>query len=132
MFTCKILIVDDDPDDREILIDTLKESGVQQVYGVGSAQEAFAFLQGIKEEQYLPKLIVTDLNMPGINGQELLNALKEMSRYRHIPVIVCSTSSSPVDMKNCLSSGAKDYLTKPTEFAGYLNLTQKLSAVVLS
>ena len=65
MSPCKILIVDDDPDDREILIDTFQQIGLNLVQGVSSAETALAYLQAIEEDEELPKLIITDLNMPG-------------------------------------------------------------------
>jgi len=132
MTTCKILIVDDDEDDREILTEAFQEFGLERVHGVESAEKALAYLQAVVNDEDLPKLIITDLNMPGITGQELLNALKGMRRYKHIPVIVCSTSSSPLDIERCLAAGAKYYVTKPSEMTGYVDITQKLSSMVLS
>jgi CheY-like chemotaxis protein len=133
MLTCKILIVDDDSDDLEILVETFNKVGVERALGVSSAEEAISFLQSITNDEDLPELIVTDLNMPGINGHELLRALKEMSRYQHIPVVVvCSTSDSIHEMERCLRSGARDYLTKPNSLAGYLNITRKMCSLALT
>lgn len=132
MLTCKILVVDDDPDDRDLLVETFTRIGIEQVLGVKSAEEAISFLQSITDNKNLPELIVTDLNMPGISGHELLRALKEMQRYQHIPVIVCSTSSSGNEVEKCLRSGARDYITKPASVSGYINITKKMSTLVLS
>jgi len=130
MPACKVLVVDDDADDRDILIETFQQIGVARVEGVDSAEAAIAFLQAIPADQDLPKLIITDLNMPGISGSELLCGLKQMSRYQHIPVIVCSTSSSPKEMENCLASGATDYVTKPSAVSDYVQITHRLNTLV--
>jgi CheY-like chemotaxis protein len=132
MRTCNILVVDDDPDDRDILTETFQQIGVERIYGVATAEAAIVFLQEIADDRDLPKLIITDLNMPGISGYELLRALKEMHRYQHIPVIVCSTSSAVYEAENCLASGAKDYITKPSAISDYLHITHKMSRLVLA
>ena len=130
MRTCNILIVDDDPDDRDILIETFHQIGVEHIHGVTSADAAIVFLQEIADDRKLPKLIITDLNMPGISGYELLRALKEMHRYQHIPVVVCSTSSAVHEAESCLASGAKDYITKPSAISDYLQITLQMRTLV--
>lgn len=132
MLSYNILIVDDDPDDRDILLDSFQQIGVEQVHSVASADAAISFLQAIVDDRNLPKLIITDLNMPGISGHELLRALKGMRRYQHIPVIVCSTSASPLEAETCLASGAKDYITKPSAITEYVAITHKMRTLALS
>lgn len=132
MLTCNILIVDDDADDRDILLDSFRQIGVEHVHSVASADAAISFLQAIADDENLPKLIITDLNMPGISGHELLLALKGMRRYQYIPVIVCSTSSSPREAENCLASGARDYITKPNALTDYVTISHKMRTLALS
>ena len=67
MANCKILIIDDDEDDVEILADAFTQCGVDGVHYVYTAMEAFAYLEEV-EHECLPKLIVTDLYLPGITG----------------------------------------------------------------
>ncbi|RYY98772.1 MAG: response regulator [Chitinophagaceae bacterium] len=129
---CPILIIDDDPDDREFLIDSFRQTGVEGIVGVASAEAAFAFLQQIPDGHDLPRLIVTDLNMPGINGYEFLRALKQIQRYRHIPVIVCSTSSMPTDAQAARASGAEAFITKPATFSEYVHVTQQMCSMALA
>jgi CheY-like chemotaxis protein len=126
MLTCKILIVDDDSDDREFFTDTFHKIGMWRIHAVSSARDAIAFLESIYSDEDLPRLIVTDLNMPRISGIELLETLKEMLRYSLIPVIVCTTSSSVYEAKRCLASGASEYITKPSALKDYEALTQKM------
>ncbi len=126
MIAFRVLVVDDDPDDRDILRDALEEAGIEPILALDSAQQVFSYLQTVEKDTDLPKLIITDLNMCGITGLELLNALKGMSRYQHIAVVVFSTAShSPVKAK-CLAAGAKEYITKPNHYRSYSDITSKL------
>lgn len=60
-------------------------------------------------------IILTDINMPDINGLELLSFIKNHPSYRDIPVVIISTEKSEADRKRGLALGADDYLTKPFE-----------------
>ena len=128
MITYTILIVDDDPDDIEILRSAFHEIGAREIQGVLSMPQALDHLQSIEDINDLPKLIITDLNMPGQNGYELLRFLKASPRYRHIPVIVCSTSVSCKEKETSLSLGAIDYIPKPVLVVDYKNLAAKMVA----
>ena len=116
---CKILIIDDDVDDVEILADAFLQCGVCDVHYVYTAMEAFAYLESITNKEDLPKLIVTDLHLPGITGQEFLADLKGMEPYKHITVIVLSSAKSTTDIEKAKSLGAMDYLEKPYTYDEY-------------
>ena len=79
----KILTLDDDIDDVEILADAFAQSGVDNVYYVHSGMQAFIYLQQFKRKDELPKLIVRDLYLPAITGAELLTDFKRMDKYKH-------------------------------------------------
>src|SRR6476469_3017748 len=99
MIPCKILIIDDDTDDVEILTDVFKTTGVEAVHFVYTAMQAFMYLEEVKKNAALPKLIVTDMHLPGITGQEFLEDLKGMEPYKHIHVIVLSSHKSERDIE---------------------------------
>jgi CheY-like chemotaxis protein len=80
MTTYKILVVDDDPDDRDIMHEAFQINGFTDYSILSSAQEVFLYLQSVEKDENLPRMIITDLNMPGISGYELLQALKGMKR----------------------------------------------------
>lgn len=122
MIYFRVLIVDDDEDDRFFLEEALLRAGIAPVLTLSTAQDVFNCLQKVQCDEQLPRLIITDLNMPGLNGHELLLALREKHRYQHIPVIICSTSSLSVDVTKCITAGAKRYVTKPDTFDGYEKL----------
>lgn len=109
----KILVVDDDREDHLILQEYFSESQLEQhVMFVENGIKALEYLDRVGDDQ-LPKLIVLDLNMPLLNGSQTLLQLKQNTRFRHIPVIIYSTSESENEKRKCLGFGAVDYLVKP-------------------
>lgn len=118
MIDCRILMADDDPEDRSIIHDAMEYSaagGVMQFAENGA--QALKMLDEFYENAVLPKLVVLDLNMPKMNGIEALTAIKDDDRFRHIPVIIYSTSINPADQKKCMQLGASAYVSKPISFA---------------
>ena len=132
MSYCKILIIDDDNDDVEILADAFTQSGVDSVYYVHSAMQAFMYLQSIDTPANLPKLIVTDLYLPGISGPEFLADLKKMDKYKHIHVIVLSGSKTQKEIEKYKELGAVDYITKPSSYEEYVNVAKEIAARVVA
>lgn len=126
MIPCKILIIDDDTDDVEILAEAFTQSGVDGVHYVHSAMQAFVYLEGLKAPEDLPKLIVTDHYLPGITGPEFVRDLKEMDRYKHIPVVVLSTIKTDAQIEKYREMGADDYLKKPVTYDEYLKVADYL------
>ena len=131
MIAFRVLVVDDDADDRDFLRDALERVGVEPILTLEAAHNVFAYLQSVERDEDLPRLIITDLNMPGISGYELLQALRTMSRYCHIPVIICSTSSYSPDITRCIAAGAKQYISKPNSISGYERISQQMKQYVL-
>lgn len=128
---CKILIVDDDRDDVEILADAFTQTGVESVHYVHTAMQAFMYLETVEDKKDLPKLIVTDLYLPGITGAEFLKDLKGMDKYKHIHVIVLSSIKSPKEIKRYKELGAIDYLEKPSSYDEYVAIAKKITERLL-
>ena len=106
----RILIVDDDKDDRDLFAEMLKEISLPHLfYGVPGGRELFALLEQVP----VPHIIFMDINMPLPNGNECLKSLKADNRYVHIPVLMYSSSSAPHDIEEAYESGAHYYLVKP-------------------
>jgi CheY-like chemotaxis protein len=126
---CKILIIDDDEDDVAILADAFKQCGVNNVHYVFSAMQAFMYLQE-KEHDCLPKLIITDHFLPGMSGLEFLKDLKEMAKYKHIHVIVLSTTKSERELQRYREMGALDYLIKPATYEEYVKVAEEMKSRV--
>lgn len=131
MIAFRVLVVDDDDDDRDFLREALERAGVEPVLTLPAAQDVFTYLQSVERDEDLPRLIITDLNMPGITGYELLQALRPMNRYQRIPVIICSTSNHFADITKCAAAGAKKYIPKPNNYAGYEKVSVVMKQYVL-
>lgn len=122
MAFAQILIIDDDLDDVEILSEAFTQSGVENVSYVHTAMQAFMYLQRCLTKEDLPKLIVTDLYLPGITGAEFLKDLKGMEPYKQIPVIVLTTTKLDEEIERYRAMGAMDYLVKPSSYNEYLKV----------
>jgi len=107
---------------RSLLSTSLEElAGPIKITQVASGFEALRFLP---REQY--DLIVTDINMPDINGLELVSFVKSNASYRDIPLIIVSTESSERDRDKGLELGADAYLVKPFEPDALRDLVREL------
>jgi two-component system chemotaxis response regulator CheY len=104
----RILIVEDSQTMRSMIAATLGESGDYEVVEAGSGFEAMRSLPRKKID-----LIITDINMPNINGLELVSFVKNNDNYKDIPIIIVSTEGSEKDKEKGLSLGADEYLVKP-------------------
>lgn len=106
----KILIVEDSPTSRDFIAST-----VESVDGVEAFTSATGFeaLKLLSRQQF--DLIITDINMPGINGLELINFVKKSPSYNQTPLFVISTQGQEEDRAKGLALGAAEYLVKPFE-----------------
>lgn len=112
-----IFVVDDDREDRQMLHEYFDDIGLgARVKEFENGEQAIAFLEKMCGGSTLPSLIVLDLNMPILNGSQALRLLKRDARFKHIPVIILSTSENDEEKRKCLSYGAVDYLVKPMTF----------------
>ncbi len=105
-----ILVVDDSSADVRLLREAVREQGiVAELHAVEDGEQALARLaRGLR-----PDLVLLDLNLPRLDGREVLTAMKGDPDLRAIPVIVLSTSSSPGDVADCYARHANSYLVKP-------------------
>lgn len=104
------LIVDDSPVMRKVIIKTVKLSGVD----IGDMYEAGNGIEGLEEARNnWIDLILTDINMPEMDGITFIKELKEDEVLKSIPVIVISTEGRDEVVQEALSYGANDYITKP-------------------
>lgn len=127
-----ILIVDDDDDDRHLINRAFVELHSQaRVMHVRDGQEMIDYMHrnvpfSDPSSFPLPNLILLDLNMPRMNGQEALQYLKSDPRLRRIPVVILSTSDSQTDVQLLYDLGANAYVRKPLSYHGLLRAVQRL------
>ncbi len=105
----RVLIVEDSATMRSLLASTLE--GLGDDVEVSEAASGFEALRCLPRDQF--DLIVTDINMPDINGLELVSFVKSNATYRGIPLIIISTEGSERDREKGLGLGADAYLVKP-------------------
>ncbi len=105
----RILIVEDSPTMRSLLTASLED--LDCAVKVDQADSGFEALRLLPRERF--DLIVTDINMPDINGLELLSFVKSNAAYRDIPLVIVSTEGSERDRDKGLGLGADAYLVKP-------------------
>ena len=103
-----ILIVEDSATTRSLIRAVVEEAGNFETIEAATGFEALKHLPSRSFD-----LIITDINMPDINGLELINFVKTNPRYSHIPTIIISTEKSEEDRKRGLAMGATAYITKP-------------------
>jgi len=118
----RILIVEDSPTMRSLLTSSLEQlDGAVKITEVASGFEA---LRQLPRESF--DLIVTDINMPDINGLELVSFVKSNASYREIPLVIVSTEGSERDRDKGLGLGADAYLVKPFEPEELLDIARQL------
>ncbi|MES2703192.1 MAG: response regulator [Bacteroidota bacterium] len=122
MDAAKILLADDDPEDRMIMAESFSEMELTHwIHFVENGEKVLTYLDDIIADEFLPTLVVLDLNMPRMNGTQTLKALKNNPRYKHIPVIIFSTSVNTIEMQECLKIGAMSYVVKPVTYRDCLD-----------
>jgi CheY-like chemotaxis protein len=114
-----VLNVDDDQEDREFFCEALREIDPSVIcLTAGSGMEALSLLQ---KQTRLPDYIFLDINMPMMDGKQCLKALKSISEYEAIPVIMYSTSTDSREIRECYKLGAEDFLIKPHSYEKLVN-----------
>ncbi|MCX2429789.1 response regulator [Pedobacter sp. GR22-10] len=127
MSTPDIFYVEDDEDYAFFMQSAIKEVGdTLKIAIVEDGAKALAKLQQFAESKIKPKLILLDLNLPGLSGLDLLKFIRDIPYLKSIPVILFSTSDNPDDVKASIEFGANAYLTKPD---GYDNLVKCVHSV---
>ena len=125
----EILLVEDNPGDAFLTREALREGRFAHTLSVvEDGEEAMHFLrkQGKYQDAPRPDLILLDLNLPKMDGRELLAEIKEDTQLRHIPVIVLTTSDARQDVWGAYKLHANCYLTKPIQMEDFL---QKVRSV---
>jgi len=127
-----LMIVEDNETDIICLKRAFEKNGVSKpIITAGNGEEALAYLKGVEssnenERARIPNLILLDLNMPIMNGFEFLGAIKADERFRSIPVIVLTSSTSKVDMNESYKNYVAGYIEKPLDPEEYSEIIKIL------
>lgn len=127
-----ILLVEDSPDDEILTIRALKKNKLlNEVFVAHDGAEALDFLFGAESRSgenggRLPELVLLDLNLPKINGLEVLRRIRADERTRMLPVVILTTSDEDRDRVESYQLGANSYIRKPVDFEQFSQAVQQL------
>ena len=120
-----VFIADDDEDDRLFLTEALLN--VDDNIQIAEAENGTELIKLLEKKNQEPDLIVLDMNMPGMNGLETIEAIKSLEpQILETPTVMLSTSSDKTFAKKALACGIRDYFVKPYSVQGFLNLAKTL------
>jgi len=127
-----ILLVEDNADDEALTVRALKKSGVaNDIVVARDGQEAVDWLFGEGAHQgrdttQQPQLMLLDLNLPKLDGEEVLQRLRNDPRTKHLSVVILTTSNEQKDMIRTYDSGANSYVRKPVDFGQFSEAVRQL------
>lgn len=120
MSTPDIFYVEDDTDFAFLMENAIDEvKSDLSIKIIENGKHALDVLKELSDARVKPKVILLDLNLPGLSGLDLVKRIRENPFLRYVPVIFFSTSDNPKDVKAAFEYGANAYINKPS---GYLNL----------
>ena len=108
MAELKILAVDDSPTMRRIIINTLKRAGFNNVIEASDGKDALA-----KMKIERPNFIITDWNMPEMDGMTFVTTIRATDEYKQLPILMVTTRSVQEDIVAAMKAGVNNYIVKP-------------------
>ena len=129
----ELLLVEDNINDAELAIRELKKHHLaNSMFHVKDGEEALDFLfakgkyAGSRNINHTPKVVLLDIQMPKVNGIEVLQQLKADERTRSTPVVILTSSKEDPDIQKCYSLGANSYIVKPVNFERFAEAIKNL------
>jgi two-component system response regulator len=121
--TVEVLLVEDNPDDAELTVRALRRHQLgSRLVHVWDGVEALEFMfatgkyDSVLDAGCRPKLVLMDVNMPRLNGIEVLRAIRTDERTKSIPVVMLTSSKEDSDVRTCYKLGANSYVVKPVNY----------------
>ena len=127
-----LLLVEDNPDDEELTLLAFERSRItNEVVVAHDGEEALDYLFGTgmyagRDLSVMPSLILLDLQLPRINGLEVLQRLRANNLTKFLPVVILTTSNEQQDLMNSYSLGCNSYIRKPVDFQQFMTAVQQL------
>jgi CheY-like chemotaxis protein len=119
-----ILLIEDDLDDIDFLKAALTDNNVPfKIEALMQGDQIINWLINTKTD---PDIIIMDLNLPKLHGREVICKIKENARFKDIPLIVLTTSSSAADREYCMEKGADMFISKPSSAGGFKDLIENI------
>ena len=127
-----LMLVEDNPDDEELTLLAFERNNIStEVVVAHDGVEALDYLFGTgiyteRDMSVMPALILLDLQLPRINGLEVLRRLRADNRTKLIPVVILTTSNEQQDLINSYSLGCNSYIRKPVDYDQFLTAVHQL------
>ncbi len=131
----EVLLVEDDPGDVLMTREAFEDNKVKNsLHVVTNGVDAMAFLrkEGEHAQAPTPDLVLLDLNLPRMDGREVLAAVKDDPELRRIPVVVLTTSEAEEDVLRSYSLHANAYVTKPVDFERFIDVVRQIDEFFVS
>lgn len=126
----KILVIEDNPGDIEILRAGFEGARVNnELQFISDGEEALRYFD---QAETMPDLVLLDLNLPKVDGIEILRHMRGIERSKAVPVVVLTSSEAEIDVARSYSEHANSYITKPVNFEKFLEVIRKLECFWLS
>lgn len=111
-----VLLVEDNEGDILLTKEAAEDSGiVENIRVIKDGKEAIKFFEALTKPEEIPQLVLLDINLPKISGQDVLIYIKNNEKFKSIPVIMLTTSSSEKDIAQSYKNHANCYITKPID-----------------
>lgn len=124
--TAEILLIEDSAADVRLVEEACRESGLAVRLTVATdGQQGLALLRD--PVRPMPNLVLLDLNLPGMDGRQVLARIKADPALRGVPVVVLTTSSTPADICQAYDLHANCYITKPAQFEEFLGVVRAIN-----
>ena len=122
-----ILLVEDNPLDIDLTLRAFKKRNLTNpIQVVRDGEEALAFIEKWDAGEDIPVVILLDLNMPKLDGLEVLKVIKKHPKYASIPVVVLTSSSDNNDIEKAYKLGANSYIVKPVNFDKFVDVASHI------
>ena len=128
----EILLVEDNPDDVELTRIAFTQAKIANKLVVardGAEALDYLFARGVhadRDPTHLPSIVLLDLNLPKVDGREVLQAIRGNELTRSLPVVVLTTSVEPFDVEASYALGVNSYIQKPVDFEHFVWAVQQV------
>jgi CheY-like chemotaxis protein len=127
MKSINILLVEDNEGDILLTTEAFEESKiVNEINVIRNGEEAIRYFEALNNKDPHPDLVLLDINLPKKSGHEVLMYVKSHEKFKHIPVIMLTTSSSEKDILLCYNNYVNCYITKPIDVSDFMKAISKV------
>lgn len=122
-----ILLVEDNEGDILLTMEAFEESKiVNKITAIKDGKEAINYFEALTKKDEMPHLVLLDINLPKVSGHEVLMYIKNNEKFKSIPVIMLTTSSSEKDILQSYKNHVNCYITKPIDVADFMKAIMKI------